>query len=344
MLADQGLIKAAQKIHLRYIADAIPGLRRARSGKSFKFIDQNGVTIYNQNTIERIKLLAIPPAWKDVWISPRDDSHLQATGFDSKDRKQYIYHPDWIKLTQEDKFNKLVGFAELLPEVRNQIRNHLSKRDLSKEKVLATIVWLLEHTFIRIGNDEYARDNDSFGLTTLRNRHVKIRGPKIKFEFIGKSGVPHLVNISHPTVAKTIKQCIELPGFELFKCFDEGGNKLIIDSSDVNAFLKDISGEEISAKEFRTWGGTVLAATNLNKLGQGDDKTQENNLILTVKEVSKHLRNTPAVCRKYYIHPTVTGTYQKKVLVPHFQSKLKKKIDLLTVDEMKVLTLLQKYS
>ncbi len=345
MIADSDLIKQARKINLRYLSDNTPGIKRVKYGDGFKYLDQNGTTLYNQNTLERIKDLIIPPAWKEVWISPKDNSHLQATGVDGKGRKQYVYHPDWVALTQENKFDKLTDFAKSLPNIRREVFANLHSPLLSKKQILATIVWLLEHTFIRVGNDEYARENNSFGLTTLRGKHVKLWGDNIKFEFRGKSGVDHLVNISHPTVAKTIKKCIELPGYEIFKCIDSEGQKHLIDSSDVNEFLKSISGQEISAKEFRTWGATVLAATHLNNLGHADQKeVEESNIIQTVKSVSKQLGNTPTVCKKYYIHPTILSTYTKKILVPHFQSKISKKLSFLSNNEFKTLTLLQKYS
>lgn len=345
MLAQNDLIKLAKKIHLRYIPDSIPGIKRSKYGKGFKYIDPNGVTISNLNTIQRINELSIPPAWKNVWISPYPQGHLQATGVDNKERKQYIYHEDWKQLCSEDKFHKLIDFAKGLPDLRNFIYANLSPNNLSRKKVLSTIIWLLEKTFIRIGNDEYAKDNNSFGLTTLRNRHVQVKGPNIKFQFIGKSGIEHLVNISHPSIAKTIKKCVELPGYELFKCIDEDGSKHIIDSQDVNDFLQEITGREITAKDFRTWGGTVLAATHLNRLGQFlDEAAHKNNIAQTVKEVSKHLRNTPSVCKKYYIHPTIFYTYSKKILVPHFQRKSTKKLNRFSVSENKVLTLLQKHA
>jgi DNA topoisomerase I len=344
MLNDQELINAAKKIHLRYLSDSLPGIKRTKSGKAFKYLDQNGVTIYNHNTLERINSLNIPPAWVEVWISPRDDSHLQATGLDQKGRKQYIYHSDWLELCRRDKFDKLVGFGQSLPVIRKNVLANLKERNLSRERVIAAVIWLLEHTFIRVGNDEYAKDNKSYGLTTLRGRHVDVWGENIKFEFIGKSGVPHLVHVSHPTIAKTIRQCIELPGYELFKCIDEDGQKHIIDSSDVNQFLKNITGEETTAKEFRTWGGTVLAAGFLDKLGPNQDKKIiENNIVTTVKEVSKHLRNTPKVCRQYYIHPAVIDSYTKGELTNHFKGNFARK-NLLSAQEVRVLNLLQKYS
>ncbi len=343
MLADEDLIKQAKKIHLRYISDAGPGIKRVKHGREFKYLDHSGHVVANQNVLERIKALVIPPAWKEVWISPLENSHLQATGIDDKGRKQYLYHPDWLALCNEDKFSKLVDFGKLLPKIRQNNLSNLKKAKLSKEKVLSTIVWLLEHTFIRIGNDEYAKDNQSFGLTTLRNRHVSVRGSQIKFEFVGKSGVNHLVSISHPSVAKTIKQCIELPGYELFKCIDADGQRETIDSGDVNAFLQELSGEEITAKEFRTWGATVLAASNLNSLGKAEAEKEKQYIKQTIKEVAKHLRNTPSVAQKYYIHPTIISTYSKNLLIPHFQ-RVTRTIPLLSQSEVKVLTLLEKYS
>lgn len=345
MIASTSLINAAKRIHLRYIADSVPGIRRVKNGKGFNYIDPNDVKITNHNTKQRIDGMAIPPAWIDVWISPYEHSHLQAFGFDNKNRKQYIYHPDWLELCAQDKFNRLVDFAKKLPEIRATIKGNLDSPSLSKRKVLATILWLLENTFIRIGNDEYAQANESFGLTTLREKHLHLRGSNIKFEFRGKSGVDHLVNINHPAIAKTLKQCIELPGYELFKCIDDNGNKHIIDSSDVNSFLKEITGEETTAKEFRTWGGTLLAAVHLNQLGEfEDERGEEDNIVTTVKEVSKHLRNTPTVCRKYYIHPTVIHTYSKNILIPHFRKSHPGDKNGLTQNEYKVFTLLEKYS
>ncbi len=344
-MPDPDLIRQARRINLRYIPDSRPGIRRARAGRGFKYFDPNGVTVYNTNTLARINALSIPPAWRDVWISPYDEGHLQATGFDKKNRKQYLYHTDWLKLTSEDKFDRLIDFAQTLPSIREKVYADLHTRGLNKDKVLATIVWLLERTFIRIGNEEYAKQNNSYGLTTLRGRHVKVVGQKIKFEFIGKSGVPHFVQINHKAVAKTIKKCIELPGYELFKCVDENGNKRIIDSLDVNNFLQELTGQELSAKEFRTWGATVLAGVNLNNLGQAVDKEElGENISKTVKLVAKHLRNTPKVCEKYYIHPTIVKTYSKKLLVPHFHKNHAKKQKFMSVAEHNVLTLLEKYS
>ena len=339
------LFKSAKHTNLRYTTDSIIGIQRIKLGNNFKYVDQNKVSIYNQNTILRINCLGIPPAWKNVWISPFEDSHLQATGIDAKGRKQYIYHTSWIAICSENKFNKLIDFGKALPEIRKKVKSDLKDKKLSKQRVLATVIWLLENTFIRVGNDEYVKENNSYGLTTLRRKHTKVIGPKIKFEFKGKSGVLHLVTIHHPIVAKTIKKCVELPGFELFKCIDENGNRHIIDSSDVNEFLQSVAGDDVSAKEFRTWGGTVLSGVNFNKLGQADTKEkEEENIRLTVKEVSRHLRNTPKICKAYYIHPTIISSYRQKILVPHFLSVTEKNEPFLTLDEYRVLTLLEKYA
>lgn len=338
------LIKQAEQANLRYISDSIKGFKRFRSGKTFKYIDVHGSVIINQDILERIKRLNIPPAWKDVWISPSENTHLQATGIDDRGRKQYIYHPQWIKICQTNKFSKVVPFAESLPKIRSRVRKDMEVSELLRKKVLATIIWLLEHTFIRVGNEEYAKDNNSFGLTTLRNRHVDVSGIKVRFEFKGKSGIEHLVEVSNPIVARTLKKCIELPGYQLFQCIDEEGKRHVIDSEDVNEYLHEITGEDTTAKEFRTWGGTVLGATTLHSLGSFEDEQGlKQNIVKTVKTVARHLRNTPNVCRKYYIHPTVLNTYEKHILIPHF-ARISKKSNGLNVNEYRVLTLLEKYS
>lgn len=345
MQISEDILKSAKEARLRYIQDSLPGFKRVKAGKGFKFVDVHGSTIKNPEILNRIKNLRIPPAWDNVWISPSDNTHLQATGLDDRGRKQYIYNQKWIDICQENKFSKMIPFAENLPKIRSKVKKDMMGSELLRKKVLATIIWLLEHTFIRIGNKEYAKDNNSFGLTTLRNRHVAIRGINVRFEFKGKSGVDHTVDISHPVVSKTLKKCIELPGFQLFQCIDEEGKKHIIDSEDVNEYLHGITGDDTSAKDFRTWGGTVLSAITLNGLGSYDnDQTLKQNLVQTIKTVSNHLRNTPTVCRKYYIHPTVIKTYQSNILISHFSSKLNKKSNGLGLNEYRVLTLLEKYS
>lgn len=351
MLADSDLINSAQKQNLKYCSDSGPGFFRQKASRNFKYYDTLGHAL-NKKDLSRIKSLAIPPAWKNVWIAPTPNCHLQATGKDSRGRKQYIYHPGWIKLTQENKFDKMVDFGLSLPLIRGKIAYNLTRPSLDKEKILSTVVWLLEHTFIRVGNEEYTRDNNSFGLTTLRNRHVRVVGPKIYFSFKGKSGVHSSLQIYHPTVAKIIKKCTELPGFELFQYIDEDGNRRTVDSEEVNLFLKDITSNDFTAKDFRTWGGTSISANNFYSIGWvSDEREIKKNIMETVKKVSQHLNNTAAICRHYYIHPTVIETYQQNILVPHFKrykdlpaDRQDKRQNGLSWDEHALIQLLQKYT
>ncbi len=341
---EDDLKKEIKKEGLRYITDSKPGLMRQKNDENFTYYDIEGSKIKDKAVTSRIEALAIPPAWKNVWICASENGYLQATGIDDRKRKQYIYHPDWIKATQSNKFEKLVDFGLSLPLIRGKIDYELHQKNLDKERILATVVWLLEKTFIRIGNEEYAKDNDSFGLTTLRNRHAKVRGDEITFKFIGKSGVENIIEISNPTIAKTIKKCIELPGYELFQFIDDSGDRHVIDSADVNAFLKDLTKNEFTAKDFRTWGATNLSARSLYRLGKADDeKTIKENIKNTVKEVASALNNTVSVCRSYYIHPKVIKSYTKKSLVPHFEKfdKSKKALKGLTWNETALIDLLK---
>lgn len=348
VLSPNQLQSEIKKEGLRYITDQKAGFMRqelpAGRGNGFAYYDTSGKRIKNKEVIERIEKLVIPPAWKNVWICPRDNGYLQATGIDDKRRKQYIYHPDWVKITQENKFSRLVDFGLSLPIIRSKIDYDLHQPDMDKRRVLATVVWLLERTFIRIGNEEYSRENNSFGLTTLRNRHAKVKGDEITFRFRGKSGVENVIEVSNPTVARTIKKCIELPGYELFQFIDDTGNRHVIDSADVNQFLKEITKNEFTTKDFRTWGATNLSARNLYGLGEPEDeKTARQNIIDTVKVVARELNNTVAVCRSYYIHPKVPKSYAKKVLVPHFSSfdRSRKSIKGLSWNESALIKLLQ---
>lgn len=330
---------------LRYVSDTAPGWFRQKVRNSFYYYDTRGERIRDHEKLERIKSLVIPPAWERVWISPKKNGHIQATGIDERGRKQYIYHPDWIKVSQENKFSRVIDFGQALPHLRNRIRYDLKLTGMDKRKILATIVWLLEHTFIRIGNEEYSKENNSFGLTTLRNRHVKVRGSDVKFSFRGKSGVEHELEISHPTIAKTLKKCIELPGFELFQYIDDEGQRHSVDSKDVNDFLKEITENDFTAKDFRTWGGTNIASLHLYHTGPFENKTQLKKILTEAcKDVSEHLGNTVAVCRSYYIHPTVFSSYSKKLLIPHFASHDGKKPSKkgLTWEEYALIKLLEK--
>ncbi len=344
---DPKLKKELAKEDLTYSSDKTPGFFRQKSGrKNFIYYDLVGHKIRDKKILERIDSLGIPPAWENVWICPRASGHMQVTGIDEKRRKQYIYHPDWVKLSQQNKFSKIIDFGESLPYIRSSVRHNMLENGHSKKKITATIIWLLENTFIRIGNEEYASENDSFGLTTLRNKHVEVKGNEIKFDFKGKSGVQHEIEISNPVVAKTVKKCIELPGYELFQFIGDDGDRHVVDSSDVNMFLKDVTGDDFTAKDFRTWGGTSIAANNFYQIGHEENKTaRKKKVVETIKKVASQLGNTVAVCRSYYIHPTVFQTYDNNILVPHFayyeHSKPQKRG--LSWDEYSLIRLLQKY-
>ena len=308
---------------LKYFSDQNAGYFRHKVENKFIYYDLRGSKISTPKILKRIGGLAIPPAWRNVWVSPLENSHLQATGVDDRDRKQYIYHKSWTKICQQNKFSKMVDFGLSLPNLRSKIKYDLSVPKLDKRKILATVVWLLENTFIRVGNDEYSKENHSFGLTTLRNKHANVDGSKIIFRFIGKSGVAHLIKVDHPTIAKTIRRCIELPGYELFQYIEEDGSKHTVTSEDVNHFLKDVTKEDFTAKDFRTWGASDICAVHFYEIGLTEDKRGLlKNIHAAVKKVSTHLNNTAKICRNYYIHPTVIETYQTNILVPHF-SKFK---------------------
>jgi len=348
MPLDPSFVKDLKKVDLRYVSDTTKGITRKKSGTDFVYVDTDGKKITSDVVQERIQSLVIPPAWTDVWICPSPTGYLQATGIDEKGRKQYLYHQDWTRLSQQNKFNKMLAFATYLPKIRQKISYDMGEDAYEKDKIIATIIWLLEHTLIRIGNEEYAEENNSYGLTTLRSRHVSIRGKNVTFEFRGKSGVEHTVQVTHPKIAKIIKECIELPGYEIFQYINDRGEKHTIDSQDVNEYLQNVTGEETTAKDFRTWGATVLGATTLNTIGPADTTTEiKKNILEAVKKVSQHLRNTTAVCRTYYIHPTVLKTYEEAILVPHFDKMYRtypREKTAMNRQEFATYTLLQKYS
>jgi len=330
---------------IHYVSDKKLKWKREKQGTGFRFLDNDDNRLTDQE-ITRIRGLSIPPAWINVQICPDEKGHIQAIGYDSKDRKQYIYHPQWILYNQENKFDSMVQFGEVLPTLREEVAANMRQHKLTKDRVLATIVWLLEHTFIRIGNKVYEKDNKSYGLTTLREKHVEVDGNKIKFSFKGKSGVHHHHDIKHPRVVQTIKQCIELPGYKVFHYFDEDDNLQVVDSKDVNEYLQKVTGEALSAKDFRTWGGTTLAGDTLSNLGSfSEEITLKDAFSHTVDEVSSHLGNTPGVCRKYYIHPKIFSSYEKNKLVAHFEEIYKnyrQKPGKLSPSERAVWTLIQK--
>ncbi|HSB11725.1 MAG TPA: DNA topoisomerase IB [Blastocatellia bacterium] len=302
--------KSATVAGLRYVTDARPGITRRRAGQGFVFIDPEGMPIRDREEVRRIKALVIPPAWTSVWICPRSNGHLQATGRDSKGRKQYLYHKRWREIRDESKYNRLVPFGESLSKIRRRVGRDLRLPGLPRDKVLATVVKLLDKARIRVGNDQYARENGSFGLTTLRNRHVNVAGSNVRFEFKGKSGKQHSVGINDQRLARIIRQCQEIPGYELFQYKDDSGEYQSIDSSDVNDYLREITSEEFSAKDFRTWSGTVAAAATLRELGSADSVRQaKKNITEAISTVAEFLGNTPSVCRKCYIHPDVIEAY-----------------------------------
>jgi DNA topoisomerase-1 len=312
-------VESAKAAGLRYVTDDEPGIRRRKSGKGFSFVDAQGKTVKDPKVVERIKKLAIPPAWTDVWICPRANGHLQATGRDARGRKQYRYHVDWRAVRDETKFGRMIAFGETLPRIRERVDQDLSLRGLPREKVVAAVVKLLETTLIRVGNPEYAKQNNSFGLTTLRNRHVDISGSTLHFEFRGKSGKDHSVEIHDRRLARIVRQVRDLPGQKLFQYLDEGGERQSISSEDVNDYLRATTGEDFSAKDFRTWGGTVLALSALLELGPCDTEKEASQAVVeAIKQVSSSLGNRPAICRKFYVHPLVIESYLEGSLAQDF--------------------------
>jgi DNA topoisomerase I len=317
-------IESAQAAGLRYVSDTTPGIRRRRSGSGFSYVAPDGKVIKDAAEISRIKSLAIPPAYTDVWISPTANGHIQATGRDARGRKQYRYHPKWREKRDETKFGRVLAFSEALPRIRAQVERDLSKPGLPREKVLATVVRLLDCTGIRIGNDEYARSNRSFGLTTLQDRHVEISGSNIKFEFRGKSGKAHSVSLSDRRLARIVQRCQDIPGEDLFQYIDEEGVQQTISSGDVNDYLREISGEDFTAKDFRTWSGTKLAVAALTDIGHCTSARQiKTNILRAIDSVASQLNNTRAVCRKYYVHPSVFEAYTAGTMLEILQNGTK---------------------
>lgn len=301
---------AAEEAGLRYVSDESPGYTRQRRGKKFVYFDTEGKEIRDETRILRLNRLAIPPAYTDVWICPSPNGHLQATGRDARRRKQYRYHERWREVRDENKYERMVVFAQTLPKIRRRVNRDLKRRGLPREKVLATVVQLLERTFIRVGNEEYAKENQSFGLTTMRNRHVEVKGSKLRFRFRGKSGQEHDIDTEDRRMARIIRKLQDLPGQEIFQYVDEEGERRPVTSEDVNQYLGEISGEDFTAKDFRTWAGTVMAAIALQAQEAFENESQaKKNVKAAVSAVAKMLGNTPAVCRKCYVHPAVLETY-----------------------------------
>jgi len=310
-------VASARAAGLRYVSDQSPGLRRKRAGKGFTYVDSGGRTLRDAETIDRIKRLAVPPAWTDVWICPDPRGHLQATGRDVRGRKQYRYHARWREVRDAVKYDRMLAFAESLPKIREQTDRDLERPGLPREKVLATIVRLLEDTRIRIGNDEYRKENGSYGLTTLRIRHVNVIGAEVRFTFRGKSGKQHTIELHDRRMARIIKRFLEIPGQELFKYVDSDGEVKAIDSADVNEYLHQITGEDFTAKDFRTWAGTILAARFLREAAEAmNTRGAKKHIVRAIARVAEELGNTAAVAKKGYIHPAVIAAYLSGGLEP----------------------------
>lgn len=310
-------LESAAEAGLRYVSGSGPCIRRVRHGKSFRYIGPDGRPLRDAKHLKRIRSLVIPPAWRDVWICPSSNGHLQAVGWDVKGRKQYRYHPQYRATRDQAKFSRMIAFGTVLARIRKRVQRDLNRRGLPKEKVLATVVRLLETVFVRIGNTEYAKENESFGLTTLRNKHVSINGTKLMFRFRGKSGQDHVIQLTDRRLAGIIKQCQELPGYNLFEYVDSEGQVCCIGSSEVNRYIREIAGGDFTAKDFRTWAGTVLTARELYTVGPAASATAAKKVIAeAVKRVSRNLGNRPPACRKYYIHPAVLDAYADGSLFP----------------------------
>lgn len=304
------LAEEARDAGLRYSNDAKPGIRRRTHGQRTSYLRADGSALKDKATLLRIKRLAIPPAWTDVWISPHENGHIQATGRDARGRKQYRYHPDWHRRRDENKFNRMMAFARALPRIRGRVKRDLARRGMPRDKVLATVVRLLETTLIRVGNDEYARNNDSYGLTTMRNRHARVAGQEVRFTFRGKSAKRHEISLRDSQVARIVRRCQEIPGQDLFAYEDEEGQPHDIGSQDVNEYLRSIAAADFTAKDFRTWAGTVLAAIALREFEAVSHETQaRKNVVTAIEAVARMLGNTPAVCRKCYVHPEILESY-----------------------------------
>lgn len=317
----------AQEAGLRFVSDADPGISRTRPKKLFRYTGSNGKVVRDTLTLDRIRLLAIPPAWTDVWIAPTATGHIQATGRDARARKQYIYHEAWKAKRDEAKFYRLLEFAKSLPRIRRAVTRDMARRGLPRRKVLATVTHLLETTLIRVGNHEYARHNQSFGLSTLRDRHVTFAGSEVRFKFRGKTGKEWRLAVNNRRVARIVKSCQELPGQHLFQYEDETGAPHEVNSADVNDYLREISKSDITAKDFRTWAGTVLAAMALKEFDAVDSEAAaKRNIKAAIISVATRLGNTPTICRKCYVHPEVLESYLQGELLETLNQKVRREL------------------
>jgi DNA topoisomerase-1 len=336
---------AAETAGLIYVSDEEPGIRRRRAGAGFTYLLPGGDKVTDRETLKRIRSLAIPPAYTDVWICRKPNGHIQATGRDAKGRKQYRYHPAFREVRESTKYEHMLAFAQALPAIRKTIATHMGLRGLPREKVLATVVHLLETTLIRVGNSDYAKHNKSYGLTTLRDPHVKVNGSELRFQFKGKSGKTWQLQLKDRRVARIVKACQDLPGQDLFQYLDEAGERQSVTSSDVNAYLKEITGRDITAKDFRTWAGTVLAAMALSEFESFDSEARaKRNIRSAIEAVASRLGNTPTICRKCYVHPEVLNSYLEGSLLVEVreeaESELREELSGLRPEEAAVLSLL----
>jgi DNA topoisomerase-1 len=346
----QGIVHpkdAAETVGLRYVSDSRPGIRRKKAGSGFTYTRVDGARVTDREVLKRIKALAIPPAWTDVWICQFGNGHIQATGRDARGRKQYRYHARFREIRESTKYEHVVEFAEELPTIRKKVLEHIGLRGLPREKVLATVVHLLDTTLIRIGNDDYAKQNSSYGLTTLKNRHVEVDGNEVRFRFTGKSGKQWSLRVRDRRVAKIIRACQDLPGQELIQYVDDEGVCRDVTSADVNDYLREITGKDITAKDFRTWAGTVLAATALSEFETVDTAAQaKRNLRSAIEKVSSRLGNTPTICRKCYVHPEILHSYLDGNLVldikSHAEKELRNNLETLKPEEAAVLMALRR--
>ena len=342
---DKDYIKAARAADLTYVNDREPGINRLKKGKGFVYI-YDEKPLKDGAQLERIKKLAIPPAWTNVWICPKENGHIQATGFDLRKRKQYRYHPFWTSLRNETKFHRLYEFGKLLPSMRLKMEEDLAKKDLSEEKVIATVISLMERTYIRIGNDDYEKLYGSYGLTTLKDNHVTVKGDKLQFCFKGKKGIYHNISLKHKRLARMVEQCRDIPGKELFQFYDSEGKRQPIDSGKVNRYIKDATGGDFSAKDFRTWAGTLNIIRAFKSIGVGEsDADCKKNIVAALDDVSQKLGNSRAICKKYYVHPGIIKLYEEKSLEKYTKEldKIEETDDLigLTSEERELMKILK---
>jgi len=318
--ADKDYEKAANAVNLLYVRDNMPGILRFKKGKGFTYLFE-GQTLKDRAELKRIRKLAIPPAWTEVWICPINNGHIQATGFDLRKRKQYRYHSLWAHVRSETKFHRLYEFGKLLPRLRTQLETDLQIRELNQDKVLATVISLMERTYIRIGNSNYEKLYGSYGLTTLKGKHVSVNGAHIRFTFRGKKGIQHEITLKNKKLARMVEQCRDIPGKELFQYYDEDGNRRIIESGMVNEYIKKSTGKDFSAKDFRTWAGSVHALETLHSMDDTDsDSERKKNIVAVLDSVSKKLGNSRAICKKYYVHPGLLRLYEENAISRYTKS------------------------